>query len=385
MVENYIPTAIATLIEPIWVLFNRLLCLLQPLEELQKCNAKAKDSIGLDYSSLPPQLVVLKAFRARHFILAAVCSMALLANLLAVAFAGLFYQDLVESQHPTTFQSPFETKFVSINGSVGPRGGRTSDGSGVRSGAYRGGTGKDQFLVAQSNYTKGTPLPAWTDQDFFYIPFTADTNGEVDADRYEGYATGLGAELDCNELEYGAGFRSDLRQGVNVTIHSGNVSAECTSPEIDEVLSGLTDDGASICQQGPVASELTLPLDARNENASQEERELCWGAVVLGWVRDSEGSCNSTREVELDASNSFFIQCRPRLVTGRGRIKVDARGRLLAQVSEFERSVDSDDAKTNISNATAGLIGQSNKYLFQIVAPTWHNDSSASDFINYFT
>jgi hypothetical protein len=95
LLENYIPTAIATLIEPLWVLINRLLCLLQPIEELQTCDAKAEDSIDLNYSSLPPQLVVFKALRARHFVLAAVCSMALLANLLSVAFAGLFHHDVV--------------------------------------------------------------------------------------------------------------------------------------------------------------------------------------------------------------------------------------------------------------------------------------------------
>ncbi|KAL5452461.1 hypothetical protein PMIN05_000196 [Paraphaeosphaeria minitans] len=39
LLENYISTAIATLNKPIWVLINRLLRLLQPLEELQDCNA----------------------------------------------------------------------------------------------------------------------------------------------------------------------------------------------------------------------------------------------------------------------------------------------------------------------------------------------------------
>jgi hypothetical protein len=95
LLENYIPTAIATLIEPLWVLINRLLCLLQPIEELKTCNANAKDSIDLDYSSLPPQLVILKALRARHLVLAAVCSMALLANVLSIAFAGLFHHNVV--------------------------------------------------------------------------------------------------------------------------------------------------------------------------------------------------------------------------------------------------------------------------------------------------
>lgn len=95
VLENYIPTAIATLIEPLWVLINRLLCMLQPIEELQDSKAKAKDSIDLNYSSLPPQLVFFKALRAHHFVLAIVCSMALLANVLSVTFAGLLNHNVI--------------------------------------------------------------------------------------------------------------------------------------------------------------------------------------------------------------------------------------------------------------------------------------------------
>lgn len=102
LLENYIPTAIATLIEPLWVLLNRLLCLLQPIQELQDCKAKAQDSVDLNYNSLPPQLVLFKALRARHFVLAAVCSMALLANVLSIAFAGLFNHDVAEVFKPVS-------------------------------------------------------------------------------------------------------------------------------------------------------------------------------------------------------------------------------------------------------------------------------------------
>lgn len=95
ILENYIPTAIATLIEPLWVLINRLLCLLQPIEELQKCKAKAQDCMDLNYSSSPPQLVTFKALRARHIVLAAVCSEALLANILSIAFTDLFHHSVI--------------------------------------------------------------------------------------------------------------------------------------------------------------------------------------------------------------------------------------------------------------------------------------------------
>jgi hypothetical protein len=156
-----------------WILINRLLCMLQPLQELQDCNAKAKKSIDMDYSSLPPQLVVFKALRSKHFVLAAVCTMALLANVLAVAFSGLFNQESRGIQYTTTFQPPYQYKVVPINGTIGP--GDDTFGGLEASGAYRGGTGEEQFLVAESNLTRNTALPSWTDDSMFYLPVFAES------------------------------------------------------------------------------------------------------------------------------------------------------------------------------------------------------------------
>ena len=101
IVENYAPTAFATFLEPVWVILNRLLCLLMPFEELRKGNAKASTTIEVNYTSLPPQLVFFRAIRARHFLLAVVCVIAVSTNILAVALAAL----LTES--PTNLLIPF--------------------------------------------------------------------------------------------------------------------------------------------------------------------------------------------------------------------------------------------------------------------------------------
>jgi len=34
IVTQYLPTAIATLIEPLWIMINRLFCVLQPIEQM---------------------------------------------------------------------------------------------------------------------------------------------------------------------------------------------------------------------------------------------------------------------------------------------------------------------------------------------------------------
>ena len=386
LVENYIPTAVATLIEPMWVLINRLLCLLQPIEELRDCDTKAKHSINLDYSSFPPQLVLFKALRARHLLLACVCAMALLANVLAVAFAGLFYHATVEVRVPTTFQPPFETRFVTINGSVGPVGSRYA-GSAISSGAYRGGRGRDQYLVDESNNTGGTPLPAWTAEERLYFPFkTTSSESNQTNGAYEADTTALGAELDCEEIKDGDFFPISLGDSLNISLTRGDGKVECATMGKYTVQPGpqASGPGEYACQTGPSALELVFTLEAESLNASLAEKQTCWGTVVMGWVRDPVGSCNSTRKFELNANNSFFVQCQPRLVQEHGSVRVDAEGRLVKEIVALGHTPDKIEAGPNLVDGLTDLIGQSNRYLFQMEAHGWHNDSFPGDFINYF-
>jgi len=57
IVLNYILVVFATFLDPFWVLLNRLLCVLEPFEELREGNGTASESLDLKYTSLPPQLV----------------------------------------------------------------------------------------------------------------------------------------------------------------------------------------------------------------------------------------------------------------------------------------------------------------------------------------
>jgi hypothetical protein len=147
-VENYIPTVIATLIEPVWVMLNRLLCVLQPFEELRRGNAAASNFIELDYSSLPPQLVIFKALRKKHVALAVVCVMALLANVLAVGFGAMFNEMQTLVAVPQNFTQPCQALFRDIDPTVGPWNVSAAVGGGW-----------DQFYIAMSNLTAMTTMP----------------------------------------------------------------------------------------------------------------------------------------------------------------------------------------------------------------------------------
>jgi hypothetical protein len=394
ILENYIPTAIATLIEPMWILINRLLCLLQPLEELQDCNAKADKSIDMDYSSLPPQLVVFQALKSKHFVLAAVCTMALLANVLAVAFSGLFNQDLIELRRPAVFQPPYEFRFVPINGSVVPIGASLS-GSIKSYGAYRGGEGFDQFFVAESNYTANTTLPAWTDGEKFYTPLFSDAvnNTQANATILEGKTSAIGATLDCVRLKRDSNFKSAfkvitsdkdtsimLSMNMSISTNSGNVL--CSSGDISVAPGPVRVHNQ--CVSGPSALEVVTTLKSRI-NATQHETETCMGSIILGWLREPQGTCPLGRNITFREENALFVHCRPILKTGSATIRVDSSGRLQypAEDISLDRYV-TDGSQDLFSTDPVNLLGQSNGYIFQYSSPVFHNDSFDSDFINHF-
>ncbi|KAF2179852.1 hypothetical protein K469DRAFT_730476 [Zopfia rhizophila CBS 207.26] len=354
LLENYIPTAIATLIEPIWILINRLLCMLQPLSELRLGKPHATKSIDLDYSSLPPQLVIFKALRSRHFVLAAVCSMALLANILAIAFSDLFNQYTKYVSSAMTFNPPFEAKFVSINGSIGPLGERTF-GSFEASGAYNGGKGDEQFLIAESNYTRWTPLPAWTDEKMMYLPFmTSRSMEKIDGVHYKARTKAFGAKLECTPLGSGINYTADLWTNENNQTYTNFTTTMDTGSS-----------GSVICRGSA---------------------QICAGTVSLGWIRNPDGSCRTVQNRTLDASNSFFVGCRPKFVTGEVDVVVDAEGQLQHGVQPFNVATDLEGDKLNqyFSNDPVNIIAQSNRYLFRSDGAIWHNDTFSSDFMNHF-
>ena len=321
--------------------------MLRPLEELQNCNAKAEKSIDLDYSSLPPQLVIFKALKSRHYILAAVCFMALLSNILAVAFSGIFNQSSTEVRQAQMVAPSFDLKFVAINGSVGPESNRQF-GSYVSSGAYEGGSGEDQFLIAESNYTRNTPLPAWTDDRLFYRPFswTNETSKSVNGSdklRLEATTKAFGAELDCEELELdkafsarvevdGTGASSIIRAFMNVTVPTANGDVACSSQSLTLRPGPIR--AVRTCVTGPSAAELVAVLEPR-VNATQHEKDTCMGAVAMGWLREPQGLCPLGKNLTISKSNSMFVRCRPRFVMGTATIRVDGAGRLVQKANNF--------------------------------------------------
>ncbi|KAF2492362.1 hypothetical protein BU16DRAFT_620741 [Lophium mytilinum] len=404
--QNYIPTAIATIIEPIWIVVNRLLCMLQPLEELRNGKATAKKSIALDYSSLPPQLVIWKAIRSCHFILAAVCAMALLANVLAIAFSGLFNENEVEVSYSTSLHQHFSDKFVSINGSVGPQNifyaNLDSDNA-----AYQGGKGMDQFYISVSNTTTGTDLPPWTDQKFMYVPFEV---GEVTTSTEYLVATtrAFGAELDCTEVAFSADNSSTgtiwtdprlkLATGTayfSITVKDGNGNSTTCFRAGQDIWNAFgtgvqTANGdEDPCPKDPTALEAVLSVQAL-PNATQQQQSLCAQTALVGWARNpGPDSCTNNSTKPFDQTNSMFMACRPKILTGLAKVRVDNEGHIQDTTFAEDAALTppSKELQNFFTNDPKNLIEQAHNYLFQlnggVMGLAWHTDTFPTDFFNF--
>jgi hypothetical protein len=403
-----------------WILINRLLCILQPLEELHRTHAPAAKSISLNYNSIPPQLTIVQAVRSGNLLLASVCGMVLLANVLAIAFAGLLFQDILPLSRPASFLPPFAATFVSINGSSGPpRNEKPTISAANYSGAYQGGTGEDQFLVAESNYTRNTSLPSWADKDAMYLPFFGHGfSDQTERHKYQARTKYFSAEPNCKPLVFNDDYHLQLL--TNATSDDGEIflrtramrfdiqipdkhakNVTCYPPVPESFGAGLglrsQMDVLKACRLGKLSAELVTTLTALLPNATQHEHDTCSSVVVLGWMRTTNQHCipadvwspsqeSPTDLEQANAHNTFLLSCRPRLEVGDASVVVDSDGLLQEKAMDVVPEPDQNPQTLDkySTNGVSNLIAQSNLFLFRLLESTYHNDSFASEYIHYF-
>ncbi|KAF2623217.1 hypothetical protein BU25DRAFT_414485 [Macroventuria anomochaeta] len=396
IVVKYLPTAAATLIEPMWILINRLLCVLQPLERLRRSQAPASVSISLNYTSLPPQLMITKALRAGHLTIAAVCAMALLANLLATSFAGLFYQQEVEIARPSLFTPPFEARFANISRSTNHG---VSDSDPV---AWRLGEANDTsqiveapFLASETNYTRNTTMPAWVDDAAMYVPFLiSNSTAQVPGGGYKARTRYFAANPNCKPLVFDQDYR--LRLAMNWTPTQGSNSSwtfaikvpsrnatdvwcyagrEAEAVALGPYFRDQSEDTSP--PRGKTAVELLRDINSRY--ASRYEADTCQSSAIVGWMRTIDFG-------EAKSNNTFLMACQPKLLVGEADVHVDSNGVL--QSPATNRSLDADQSAQALSryttNGTDNLIAQSNRILFRSGFSGYHNDSFTGEKFHYF-
>ena len=371
LLTNYVPVVFATFLEPFWLLLNRLLCILQPFEELRKGEARPSKSINLKYTSLPPQLVIWRAWRAHHFLLVAVCAIGLSANVLSVALSGLFQTYVGLAISKTNFDSQYLPLFV--NGTVITT------------------TSPDPFYVLQSNVSHGTPLPAWTSPTRYFLPFDIRNISGVNESTttYEAASQGFGVDLNCTLVESPG--RSFL------------VIRNVTAPQkIDNGRNGScffhTDGPAGGQNKTMAALEFFGALFADPQSPT-EGMDACDNLLVASFHRANLTVSADSFKVDdptdlLDKSpdifavnsySSVWLVCRPSLLTAPYTIIVTPNGRIQSatQLAPYSTDLTSFFSPTfalnDLLNHTRLIWDDSYD-----VEPFWHNDTFADSWFSYF-
>ncbi|KAJ9206310.1 hypothetical protein DTO021D3_2153 [Paecilomyces variotii] len=382
IVLNLLPTALGTILEPFWTVLNRLLCILQPFFELSKGTAMASKSLLLEYTSVPPQLVFLRALRAKHWLLATVCAVTVSATVLTVGLSGLLETRIVNQQIPIRYNSLFSPKIEPPDSTSGP------------TGQYG-----QPLQIVLTNFSADISLPPWTTPKYYFIPYTIPEDGNHQDTSYTLTTMGIGSELDCQELKESGSdllyrftlndFATEANFTVTERLPNGS-TVRCFSPN-GEIGDNATAPAETTqvyllgSPEGKKGLELFMQPIPSYVSGTEEENYACPRMFVAGWVKSaiSLGSKSSqtiygpAREMTSSSVSSTFMMCKPRFQAANFSVTVDHEGYVLdyTRISPLTQDVDQ-LLGWSIWNATAFLVGAMPN------PPTWHNDTVANDWFN---
>ena len=345
---NYIPVLFATLLEPFWTLLNRKLCLLTPFEALRGGEAKASQSMDLRYTSLPPQLTIWRAFKARHFLLVTVCAIGLSANVLAVVLNALLQPRLAAIASDGMFLKSFLPSINQIPSET---------------------SSSDHLYIAAANFSHGTSLPAWVSRDLYFLPFQINTTSPLGSvQSYMATTAGFGFNVVCtnqtwNDPAYIALPNNEIG-APRISVNQNNVY--CTR-QWDTFYNSYSKTNASL--------EMIAPLGSSFANASQGDRDICGSTLAVGFLR-----AELFAEVEgVDSlfTSSTWMTCESTLFTAMYEVEVTTSGRV-------ERYARKSEVSTNISSVNSSSFPSllSDLFLgfdapFNNKNPHWNNDNTS--------
>lgn len=352
ILTSFIPTAFSTLVEPFWVLLNRLLCILQPFQDLWAKPKAADRSLRVRYTAVPPPLAIWRAAKSGHFLLVGLCAVAMLANVLAVGLGGLFneapktviYDIDAAPLRNAVFNSPGLDEFY-------------------RSISYALASNyEDPYYVAMANISAGNSLTPWTDAEFFYLPLNVSKSDAADG-IYNAITTGIGIEPSC--LPVHSMISVDEPPGIPTTGRDGSEREGCPLIYYPESL--LLNTSRYHLPQGAAAVEI-IDTPSSGYNASD-----CDVSLVVGWSRSSIAN-------ETGTMNTTMVVCRPTIKTATFNVAFDARGYIQnsTAISEFSPTLPYPD----FASHEMTIISHINHKLRDRQIP-WHNESISHEWFHY--
>ena len=295
---------------------------MKPFEALQTGQATASRSIDLKYTSLPPQMTIWRALNARHFLLVVVCSDGLSANILAVVLNNLLNPRMTLLEVNWSNSEPF-TPDLSLIG---------SDASHL-----------DHAYIAAANFSHNAPLPPWTAQDRYYIPFQTNGTSQIEGiQSYKAITTGSGVNVNCTQIDWENPTYSLLGDIVaQPKVHYlDETGVECIRTWNTYYDSWKKADGAL---------ELLAPLGPNSPNATMDDHDMCGGIIAVGFNRaklnaDVLGS-------DTIFTSSTWMMCESVKVAGQYEVQVNSIGHIQqATLQNHEYSYDERDHDLKLSN-----------------------------------
>lgn len=397
---------IGTFIEPFLVVVCRHICFLQPFEDLRRGSAKASRTLLQKYTSFPPQLALVAAFRNRHFRLASLSFAAILANALTIALSGVFV--VREATIPVNVDA-LQVYSTTVNQSIMA----VSD-TFETTGASVAGVNGEPFQLLLSNVTAGTHLPPWTTNERYYLPVNI-TLAENDSSNYRLTTLGFEGSTNCNvltespsNLSYDFSLNSDATQIRFLTTESfpNGTKAECFAPIANADATVTFSDGNHPSTQifvsgnpaGQNAVETFMVLIPGFSSVEYTNRFAC-GDMFLGlWARANISLSNSVSVVNGPSSTEnigfvtgptanttsvslekLVLSCKPRTYAASYNLTIDRKGQVLSAVELPNSSFTMDNS---ISEGVFRLVAGSLAYPADLLA--WHHDTRARDWMSLF-
>lgn len=358
--ENFIPTMLSTMIEPFWVLVNRLLCVLQPFNDLWQGKAAPDHTISTTYTSIPPQFVIWRALKSKHFILPVVCSAVFLANVLTISLPAIFKEEETMGRYTQPFAPVISTKFD--NTSLFDLASRLAKDM-VKTHSY-----EEHKYSALANITMGTPLLPWVSDEYFFQPWDAKDvkpSLKTNAASYMLSTRGYGIDINCTPEKTSKlppPTKSDFAQQSHTPTPD-----DCGDPLSMAKTSMKTDFTTRFRAEG---------RSSREYGGTTAEGYIweCDRTLTLGWARTSEFTNGSIpREATVESS---FAVCKPNLQTAMFEVSIDGEGRILSH-----RNTSVIEAYNDPDVTIEKLIAHVNRWA--IVSGSWHNTTLSEDWLNY--
>ncbi|KAH6895921.1 hypothetical protein B0T10DRAFT_558091 [Thelonectria olida] len=360
LLENYLPTILATLLEPFWILLTRTLCVIQPFKDMWAGKASPAASVNATYTSVPPQLVFLRAIKSRHFVLALLCAVTLLANVLAVTFGALFNEKSMMASYDQSFQPLYQSR-VNLT--------QESWSSESMSLSLKG-----HLYITMANMSSGTPLPAWLSPEWYFEPHTiVGVDGMNTSDTFTFSTRGYGADANCSALgplTISNTFENDEETNANTTCH------DLLSRAKGMMAAGFGKVERPDWWRADVKGRAAMNMAFANGVGEYEG--TCYREVMVAWGRKPEGSYKTANPT------ASFALCRPSFRTAMFNVTVDRSGHILKyqQTGKNESDLGYSQSFNGTSWVMYNMMAQRNT-IGHLDGYRWTTDTYTRDWMSY--